>query len=89
MSYAEYEDKIVGIILLVLSNFTDTTTLVAQSFRWIVTAQFFDEDRCVTRDIARELDGIDAFQDNIVRSHRIGTGEWWCAWFRETKDGNV
>lgn len=45
----------------------------------ILPAQFLDEGRGVAGDVSRELDGVDALQDDVVRLHRVGAGERWGA----------
>lgn len=62
--------------LLVFSDFADATTLVAQTFGWVVATQLFDQCRRISRNIAWKFDGIDSLQNDVVRSHWIGTGEW-------------
>lgn len=63
---------------LVLLNFTYTATLVSQSLCRIITAKFLDEGASISCYISGEFNGIDSFQDDVVRSHWIGTGKWWC-----------
>lgn len=58
-----------------LLNFADSAALIAEPFRWIVAAQFLYQGAGVARDIPREFDGIDAFQNDVVCAHRIGSGE--------------
>lgn len=61
--------------LLMLLNFTDSTALVAQSFRWIISAQFLDESTGIAGDVPGELNGVDTLQDDVVGTHWIGSGE--------------
>ena len=49
--------------------------LVAESFGWIVAAEFLDEGRSVAGDIAGEIDSVDALEDDVVRLHGVGSGE--------------
>lgn len=38
-------------------------------------AEFLDEGGSVAGDVARELDGVDALEDDVVGLHGIGSGE--------------
>lgn len=62
-------------VSLVLLNFADATALVAEPLRRVVPAQLLDEGARVPGDVARELDRVDALQDDVVRAHRVGAGE--------------
>lgn len=66
-------------LLLMLLNLSDSTSLISQSLCWIVSAKFFDQSSCVTCDVSGELNCVNSFKDNVVGSHRILAGKWWCA----------
>ena len=63
--------------LLVLLDFTDAASLVAETLGRIVPAQLLDQRTGIAGDVARELDRIDTLQDDVVRAHRIGSSERW------------
>lgn len=46
--------------LLVFLNFANATSLVSQSFRWIVAAQFLDKGTGIAGDVSRELDSVNS-----------------------------
>lgn len=46
--------------LLVFLNFANATSLVSQSFRWIVAAQFLDEGTGIAGDVPGELDSVNS-----------------------------
>ena len=66
--------------LLVLLDIPDTALLVSESLGRVVSAQLLDELSCAAGDVAREIDRVDALQDDVVRLHRVGAGEWGSAW---------
>ena len=43
----------------------------------LLATQLLDETRRVLGDFPRELDRLDAFQDDVVSLHRIARGERW------------
>lgn len=58
-----------------LLNLADASPLIAQPFRWIITAQLLDQVTGVPRDVPGKFDGVDALQDNVVSPHRIRTSK--------------
>lgn len=40
-----------------------------------IPAELFDEGGGVASDVARKVDGVDALEDDVVRLHRVGSGE--------------
>lgn len=60
---------------LMLLYLADAAALVAQTLGGIVATQLLDQSAGIARNVARKFDGIDALQDDVVRAHRIGTGE--------------
>ena len=66
--------------LLVLLDIPDTALLVSKSLGRVVPAQLLDQLPGSARDVSREVDGVDALQDDVVRLHRVGAGEWGSAW---------
>lgn len=59
-----------------LFDVLNAALLVAQSFCGIITTQLLDEVYCISGNIAGKVNCIYAFEDNVVRSHRIDPGEW-------------
>ena len=58
-----------------LLNVSDSALLISDSLGRVVSAQLLDELSCAAGDIAREIDRVDALQDDVVRLHRVSAGE--------------
>lgn len=56
-------------------NIANASLLIAQPFCGIVPAELLDEGHGVPGYVPWELNRIYAFQYDVVRLHRIGTGE--------------
>jgi len=61
--------------LLVFLDVDNSVLAVTEPLSRVLTTQSFDECVRTTTDLLRELDHIDAFQNDVVRLHRIGAGE--------------
>lgn len=48
---------------------------VAETFSGVLSTQSLDECVCAATNLLRKLDHVDAFQNDVVRLHRIGAGE--------------
>ena len=59
-----------------LLNISDSSLLISQSLRRIVSAQLLDEFSGSAADVPGEVDGVDALQDDVVGLHRVCAGEW-------------
>jgi len=66
-----------------LLNVPDSALLVSQPLGGVVPAQLLDELSGSTGDVAGEVDGVDALQDDVVRLHGVGAGEGRSAWKKE------
>ena len=66
-----------------LLDVPDSSLLVAQPLRGVVPAELLDELLGAAGDVAGEVDGVDALQDDVVRLHGVGAGERRGAWKRE------
>lgn len=68
----------------VLSDVVDTTTLVAQTLRWGLPTQSFDQGLCRPGNDSGEFDLVDTFQNDVIRLHWIRRGERWPAHVEST-----
>lgn len=55
--------------------FSDTATLVPEPLGRVVATKFLDKVGSIARDAAWEFYRVYAFQDLVVRFHRIGSRE--------------
>ena len=58
----------------------DAALLVAEPLGGVVPAQLLDELAGAPGDVAGEVDGVDALQDDVVGLHGVGAGEGRGAW---------
>lgn len=56
-----------------LFDVLDAALLVAQSFCGIVATQLLNEVYCISGNIARKVNCIDPFEDNVVGAHRVNS----------------
>lgn len=61
----------------VLLDVVDATALVAEPLGRHFTTEALDQSLSCPVDNAREFNLIDAFQDDVVRLHRVGRSERW------------
>ena len=59
-----------------LLDVLNAALLVSQSLCGIVPTEFLNEVFCISRNIARKINCIDPFEDNVVGAHRIVAGKW-------------
>jgi len=65
--------------------FTDASLLVAKPLGRIVATQLLDQHIGIPRNVSRELNGINALQDDVVRFHGIRSSERRSACNKTTK----
>ena len=63
--------------------------LVSEPLCRVVPAQLLDELAGAPGDVAGEVDGVDALQDDVVGLHGVGAGEGRGAWKRVIREMEV
>ena len=64
---------------LVFLNIANSILPITKALRGNIPTQPLDKVVCISANLFRELDDINAFQDDVVDFHWIRAREWWAA----------